>query len=89
MFEGHKFSDKTPNRSKRSHEAIHRLRKQAQDQPLIAMIMNTGCVGGKKATRAARELHQTSRLWFDEAKIKLLGRNGGEMNENLILTLKW
>lgn len=34
MCEGHKFSDKTPNRSKRSHEAIHRLRKHSHTNPL-------------------------------------------------------
>lgn len=34
MREGHKFSDKTPNRSKRSHEAIHCLRNHSHNNPL-------------------------------------------------------
>lgn len=28
-------------------------------------------------------------LWCDETKIKLHGLSSGEMNKNLILTLKW
>lgn len=32
MCEGHKFMDETPNRSKRSHEAIYCLRKHSTVQ---------------------------------------------------------
>lgn len=52
MCEGHKFSDKTSNRVKRSHQAIHRLRTHSHISPLqysvhvqllVNTLINSGC----------------------------------------------